>query len=243
MTTKSDEAKSDKAKSVEAKSVEAKSDESGSASNLDPHAAAVRHLTAADPRMAALIARVGPCRMRVPEPAHAADHFVGLVTAIVSQQLSSKAADTIFSRVRALAPGDAFTPRGLLAVPVERLREAGLSGQKAAYVRALCEHVERGDLALDTLHAQDDEAVIEVLTAVKGVGRWTAEMFLMFRLARPDVLPVGDLGVQKGFQRLFGLRQLPKAERIVKLAKPFRPHRTIACWYLWRLTEEKAEPR
>lgn len=208
-----------------------------------PHTAALDHLRASDERMAALIARVGPCRLAVhdPEQVRAQQHFEGLVSAIVSQQLSTKAADTILGRVRALAldEGGALSAAKLLSLPVETLRGAGLSGAKASYVRDLCDRVGRGTLPLDQLHELDDEAVIETLCAIKGVGRWTAEMVLIFRLGRQDVLPVGDLGVQKGFQKLFGLRKLPAAERMAKLARPFRPYRSVACWYLWRLNEER----
>jgi DNA-3-methyladenine glycosylase II len=131
-------------------------------------------------------------------------------------------------------------PEKLLALPEAKLREAGLSGSKVGFVRDLAARVDRGALVLDALEARSDDEVIAELCEVKGIGRWTAEMFLIFRLARPDVLPVGDLGVQKGFVRLFGLRKLPVPERMVKLARPFRPHRSVACWYLWRLNEEKA---
>jgi DNA-3-methyladenine glycosylase II len=207
------------------------------------HAAALAHLRAADERMGALIARVGACRLAVHDPARvgAQQHFEGLVSAIVSQQLSSKAADTILGRVRALGldEGGALRPERLLALPETTLRGAGLSGAKTRYVRDLCDHVRRGALPLDRLHDLDDEAVIEALCAVKGVGRWTAEMVLMFRLGRPDVLPVDDLGIQKGVQKLFRLRSLPEAARMVKLTRPFRPFRSVACWYLWRLNEER----
>jgi 3-methyladenine DNA glycosylase/8-oxoguanine DNA glycosylase len=190
--------------------------------------------------MAALVARVGPCRLGL----HATGAFSrqdmlrALVESIVSQQLSPKAADTIFARVRALVDGE-LTPEGVLALPEEKLRGAGLSGAKTRGVRDLCEHVRRGDLRLDELHGMDDEAVVGALTRVRGIGRWTAEMVLMFQLGRPDVLPVGDLGVQKGFVKFFGLRKLPPPERMAKLAKPFRPYRSAMCWYFWRINEEK----
>jgi DNA-3-methyladenine glycosylase II len=210
----------------------------------DPHAPALRHLSSADPRLAALIGRVGPCRLNASStgPFHTRGHFAGLVEAIVSQQLSSKAAETIFGRVKALALDEQghLDASKLLAHPETKLREAGLSGAKARFVRDLCERVIRGDLDLDRLRDLDDEAVIETLCVVKGIGRWTAEMFLIFRLGRPDVLPVDDLGVQKGFVRLFNLRKLPSPERMEKLSKPYRPHRSVMCWYLWRLNEEKA---
>jgi 3-methyladenine DNA glycosylase/8-oxoguanine DNA glycosylase len=164
--------------------------------------------------------------------------LTSLIASIVSQQLSPKAADTIFARVRALVDGD-LTPAKLLALPEEKLRGAGLSGAKARGVRDLCERVAGGVLALDRLDEMDDEAVIAELVQVRGIGRWTAEMVLIFQLGRPDILPVGDLGVQKGFVKLFGLRALPAAERMTKLARPFRPYRSIASWYLWRINEEK----
>jgi 3-methyladenine DNA glycosylase/8-oxoguanine DNA glycosylase len=209
-----------------------------------PHAAALDHLRAADARMAALIDRAGACGLSPFDPVLIGpqQHFEGLVSAIVGQQLSPKAADTILGRVRALGvdEGGALRPAVLLALPDEKLRGAGLSGAKTRAVRDLCERVAASTLPLDRLHDLDDEAVIEALTAVKGVGRWTAEMVLIFRLGRPDVLPVGDLGVQKGFQKLFGLRKLPTPERMAKLSRPFRPYRSVACWYLWRLNEERA---
>jgi DNA-3-methyladenine glycosylase II len=202
------------------------------------HVPALRELASRCDRMAALIERVGPCRLHAAPSPHG--HFTGLVDAIVSQQLSAKAADTILRRVHAAISSEpGIDPRALLATPDEALRGAGLSGQKLRYVRDLATRVTEGSLVLDALEGLDDEAVIEELTRVKGVGRWTAEMFLIFRLGRPDVLPVGDLGIQKGMSRLFNLRAPPSPERLVKLARPWRPHRSIACWYLWRLTELK----
>jgi DNA-3-methyladenine glycosylase II len=204
----------------------------------DPHAEAIRHLSSIDPRMAALIEKVGGCKLGIADvdPRAKPDHFVGLVRAIVSQQLSAKAAETIFGRVR-LTAGETFDAPSVLAVPETKLREAGLSGAKARYVRGLAEEVHSGRLALGTLESQDDEAVIDALSSLKGVGRWTAEMILMFQLGRADVLPVDDLGIQKGMMRLFNLRKMPTKERMEKLARPWRPYRSIACWYLWRLGE------
>ncbi|MEP7124478.1 MAG: DNA-3-methyladenine glycosylase [Byssovorax sp.] len=203
------------------------------------HDEVIRHLSAADERLSALIARVGPCLIMA--RAAETDHFEGLVRAITSQQLSTKAAATIFGRLKALGLDETGTlnPKTLLSRDETLLRGAGLSGQKTRYIRDVCEKVSTGALSLDTLHAIDDEAVIAALCSVKGVGRWTAEMFLMFRLGRPDVLPVGDLGIQKGFMKLFGLKKMPTPEKMMKLAKPFQPYRSAACWYLWRLTEEK----
>jgi DNA-3-methyladenine glycosylase II len=208
-----------------------------------PHAAAMDHLSRADERMAALIGRVGPCGLGL----HTSGAFgkqamlLALIEAIVSQQLSPKAADTIFARVLALvggAPG-ATGPEPFLAQPEEKLRGAGLSGAKARSVRDLCERVLRGDLALGALDTMTDEEVVAALTQVRGIGRWTAEMVLIFQLGRPDVLPVGDLGVQKGFQKLFRLRALPAPDRMTRLARPFRPHRSVASWYMWRINEER----
>jgi DNA-3-methyladenine glycosylase II len=207
---------------------------------VDPCADAIRALSERDPRLAELIARVGPCRMLDGvDSGSAQEHFAGLVSAITSQQLSSKAAATIFGRVKALSGDPAVFPEpaALLAVPVERLRAAGLSGAKAASVHDLCARVVRAELALGALDAMPDEEVIEALSAVKGIGRWTAEMFLMFRLGRPDVLPVADLGIQKGVQRLFGLRKRPTPDRMRALTKHWRPYRSFGCWYLWRLND------
>jgi DNA-3-methyladenine glycosylase II len=209
--------------------------------DLDPHADAIAHLSAADERMAALISRAGPCRLRH-RPSGALrqeELFAALVESIVSQQLSPKAAETIFGRVRALVAGP-LEPAAVLALAEDQLRGAGLSGAKTRGVRDLADRVHTKKLALDGLHALEDEEVITALSEVRGIGRWTAEMVLIFQLGRLDVLPVGDLGVQKGFQRMFRLRALPKPDRMEKLAKPFRPYRSIASWYMWRINEEPA---
>jgi DNA-3-methyladenine glycosylase II len=200
------------------------------------HHEATRALSAADPRLAALIAEVGPCKLAAhhslsPDPS---TFFESIVESIVSQQLSTKAADTIFARVLALGNGKLLPPDELLRIEEPVLRAAGLSGQKIAYMRDLCEKVRSGAVRLDELPKLDDEGVIEHLRRVKGVGRWTAEMFLIFRLGRPDVLPVADLGIQQGMKKLYNMRKDPTPERMQKTAKPWRPYRTIACWYLWR---------
>jgi DNA-3-methyladenine glycosylase II len=201
---------------------------------------ALRLLSESDPRLAALMTHVGPCGLqhRASEPFSAHGHYAGLVVSIISQQLSAKAADTISGRVRALASGPEFpSPADMLAIPEERLRQAGLSGAKARYVRNLSAQVNIGALRLDAFNALEDEAVIENLCQIKGIGRWTAEMFLIFRLGRLDILPLGDRGIQRGLELLFSLRAPPSAERMIKLARPWRPYRSVACWYLWRLTE------
>jgi DNA-3-methyladenine glycosylase II len=160
------------------------------------------------------------------------DPFTALTHAIISQQLSSKAAGTIAGRFDALCGGRP-TPGGIAAVSDAQLRVVGLSGQKVRYVRDLCARVADGSLPLQRLDALADDQVIEALTQVKGIGRWTAEMFLMFRLHRPDVLPVGDLGIVKAVQRAYRLRKTPDAARLEQIGEPWRPYRSVACWYLW----------
>lgn len=157
-----------------------------------------------------------------------------LVRAIVFQQLSTKAATTIYNRLIALMPSAQPTPDALGALTEEQLRAAGISRQKAAYLRDLCAKVGGGDVLLTEIDALTDENVIAALTKVKGIGRWTAEMFLIFRLQRPDVLPLDDLGIVNAVQKAYGLRKPPNPERIRKLGEAWRPYRSIASWYLWR---------
>jgi DNA-3-methyladenine glycosylase II len=207
---------------------------------MDRYAEPLRVLAEADERLAAVIRDCGPCRLGTPSArlSPIPTHFVALVEAIVSQQLSVKAADTIFNRVVALGGGTLDGPERLAGITDESLRGAGLSKQKIAYMRDLSVKMADGTLALDEIDRLPDEEVIESLRRIKGIGRWTAEMFLIFRLGRPDVLPVADLGIQKGMKLLFGLRKDPSPDRMVKLARPWRPYRSIACWYLWRLYEK-----
>jgi len=189
-----------------------------------------------DPRLGALIKRVGRCRL---SDARTYDPFGSLVRAILSQQLSGKAADTIHRRVLVLAGGAAaLTPRRLLALDPQAIRAAGVSRPKIAYLRDLAAHVEDGRLDLPALEHLPDADVILAITAVKGLGRWSAEMFLMFRLNRPDVFPVGDLGIVKGVQKLFGMKRRPAPRTMARLAEPWRPYRSVAAWYLWRILEE-----
>ncbi len=192
-------------------------------------ARARRHLIRCDPVLATVIRDVGPCRWGGGQP----DLFAGLVRAIVSQQLSAKAADTIHGRVLQLLPRQHLSAAALLDIPHDTLRSAGLSTRKAEYLRDLCGLVETGTLRLDRLRALPDDRVIEELTSIRGVGRWTAEMMLMFRLHRPDVLPLDDVGLQRAVQRAYGLRRKPTARQLTRLAEPWRPWRTVACWYLW----------
>jgi len=194
-----------------------------------------RLLAARDPKLGALIARVGRCRLA--DSRHH-DPFAGLVRVILSQQLSSKVAETLFGRVIAIAGGqDAVTAARLLAVAPDELRAAGVSRPKIGYIRDLAARVSDGRLDLAALDRRPDDAVIDALTEVKGLGRWSAEMFLIFRLNRPDILPVGDLGIVKGMQQLFGMRRLPKPRTMFRLAEPWRPYRSIASWYLWRIDD------
>jgi DNA-3-methyladenine glycosylase II len=190
------------------------------------------HLRARDPRLAEIVERVGPIRLTP----HRCAPFESLARAIVYQQLSGKAAATIFGRLLEKC-GGGIGPRELARLSDANLRSAGVSPQKLGYLRDLSARSLSGALELDSVRALDDAQIIESLTAVKGIGRWSAEMFLMFHLGRPDVLPVGDLGIRKAAQRLYRLRGLPAEERLTKIAEPWRPFRTAACWYLWRSLE------
>jgi DNA-3-methyladenine glycosylase II len=186
-----------------------------------------------DPRLASLMKRVGPCLLPDARTRHP---FAALVRALVAQQLSGKAAATIHDRVVALVGGiDRLDPVALLALDSAALRAAGLSRQKISYLQDLSQHVADGRLDLPALEDMSDEQVIEAITAVKGFGRWSAEMFLMFRLNRPDIFPVDDLGIVKGVQKLFGMKSRPKARTMVRLAENWRPYRSVAAWYLWRI--------
>jgi DNA-3-methyladenine glycosylase II len=191
-----------------------------------------RILMRRDPRLAALIKRHGKKRPAFAER----DPFRALVRAVLSQQLSSKAADTIERRVHALVAGvENLTPESLLGVDPDALRAAGVSRPKISYLRDLANHVLDGRLDLHALRHHADAEVVEAITAVKGFGVWSAEMFLMFFLNRPDVFPVGDLGIVKGMQHLHGMKRRPKPRTMTRLAEAWRPHRSVACWYLWRI--------
>jgi DNA-3-methyladenine glycosylase II len=192
---------------------------------------ACRLLARRDPVLALAIKRIGPCGMAARQHS---DHLTALVRSIVGQQLSAKAAATIFGRFRALFPDGFITAPAMSAIDDATLRGVGLSGQKIGYLRDLCARIGDGRLCLDDVETLQDEEVIERLTSVKGFGRWTAEMFLMFRLHRPDVLPVGDLGIVTAVQRLYRLRQRPKPARLAKIGEAWRPYRSVACWYLWQ---------
>jgi DNA-3-methyladenine glycosylase II len=191
-----------------------------------------RYLMRKDPILGAAIKRIGACGMA---DRQRKDHLSALVSAIVSQQLSTKAAATIFGRFVALFPDQQIPGAAAIAAQSDAaLRAVGLSGQKVSYLRDLSARIADGRLDLDELDALPDDVVIERLTAVKGFGRWTAEMFLMFRLHRPDVLPAGDLGIVNAIQRLYRLRKRPDAKRILKIGEAWKPYRSVASWYLWQ---------
>jgi len=191
-----------------------------------------RILMRRDPVLAAAIKRIGACGMA---DRQRKDHLSALVGSIVSQQLSTKAAATIFGRFAALFADEHIpSAEAIAAIDDATLRRVGFSSQKIGYLRDLCARLLDGRLNLDELDVLPDEIVVERLTAVKGFGRWTAEMFLMFRLHRPDVLPVHDLGIIKAVQRLYRLRKRPDARRIERIGESWRPYRSVACWYLWQ---------
>jgi DNA-3-methyladenine glycosylase II len=194
---------------------------------------AINHLKKSDPVMRAIIARVGPCRMEFGEPT-----FHSLAEAIVYQQLNGKAAVTIFKRFTDAA-GTPVTPEGIRKLSEQQLRAVGLSKQKSSYLRDLAAKTQAGLLNFERLADMPDAEVIEHLTQVKGIGVWTAHMFLMFTLRRPDVLPTGDYGVQVAIKKHYRKRKLPKPKDMEKIAKPWSPYRSIACWYLWRSLDIK----
>ena len=194
---------------------------------------AVNHLKKSDPVLRAIIERVGPCRMQF-----SLAEFHSLAEAIVYQQLNGKAALTIFKRFSALA-GEPLTPEGILKLSDEQLRAVGLSKQKSAYLKDLAVKTRDGLLNFARLPDMSDEEVIKHLTQVKGIGVWTAHMFLMFSLRRPDVLPTGDYGVQAAISKHYKKRKLPKPHIMEKIAKPWAPYRSVACWYLWRSLDIK----
>lgn len=200
-------------------------------------AKARKALAASDPTMAALIERIGridlATRLRRRKEERPPDAYGALLRAIVGQQLSTKAARTIYLRVVDLFGGSTPSPEQLLEASEEDLRGCGLSGRKTEYVRDLAAHVLGGELELDRLEQLGDEEVIEEIVAVRGLGRWTAEMFLLFHLRRPDVLSGGDLGIRKAIQVEYGLEAMPTPSRVLEVGEPWRPHRSLASLYLW----------
>jgi DNA-3-methyladenine glycosylase II len=194
---------------------------------------AVNHLKKSDPVLRAIIEQVGPCRMEFSVP-----EFSSLAEAIVYQQLNGKAAVTIFKRFIELA-GSPLIPEGILKLSDEQLRSVGLSRQKSSYLKDLAAKTASGELNFAQLAELPDEEVIKHLTQVKGIGVWTAHMFLMFSLRRPDVFPTGDYGVQMAIKKHYKKRKLPKPKDMEKIARVWAPYRSVACWYMWRSLDIK----
>jgi DNA-3-methyladenine glycosylase II len=194
---------------------------------------AVNHLKKSDPVLRAIIDQVGPCRMEFSVP-----EFSSLAEAIVYQQLNGKAAVTIFKRFIELA-GSPLIPEGILKLSDEQLRSVGLSRQKSSYLKDLAAKTASGELNFAQLAELPDEEVIKHLTQVKGIGVWTAHMFLMFSLRRPDVFPTGDYGVQMAIKKHYKKRKLPKPKDMEKIARVWAPYRSVACWYMWRSLDIK----
>jgi DNA-3-methyladenine glycosylase II len=193
-------------------------------------AAAVKHLRRADPVMRDLIKAVGPCALK---PGARGDHFTTLLRAIVGQQLSARAAETIWQRLIALHPnGRKLRPEDVLEADDTTLRGVGLSNAKVAYARDLAARIASGELDLAKVSRKHDDAIVDELVRVKGIGRWTAEMFLLFKLGRPDVWPVDDLGIRNAVKNRYGVE--PTKAKMLEIAEPWRPWRSVASWYLWR---------
>jgi DNA-3-methyladenine glycosylase II len=198
------------------------------------HRPSVRYLKRVDPILARVIEQVGPCRIQLRTDG---THFHALTRAIVYQQLSGKAAGTILSRFNALYPDNSPHPEAVLATTDEQLRAVGLSRQKIGYMRDLSLKVTTGDLPLDAVEHMTDDDLIAHLVQVKGIGRWTAQMFLMFRLGRPDVLPELDLGIQNAIRKAYRMRKRPTPKQVKRIGAKWSPHSSVASWYLWRSLE------
>ena len=196
-----------------------------------PMQKAILHLKNADPVLREIIERVGPCRIQYREPA-----FETLVRSIVFQQLSGRAAGTIYRRL-ADATGEPITPAGILRLRPKRMQALGLSRQKIEYLRDLARRTQAGDFDFEDCHKLEDEEVIQRFTAVKGIGIWTVQMFLIFALRRPNVLPTGDLGVRAAVKKAYGLEELPKPTEVARLGEAWAPYSSVASWYLWRSLE------
>jgi DNA-3-methyladenine glycosylase II len=194
----------------------------------------LQELRRSDPVIRRLVDERGPLDEEQRRRGRPVEPYGVLVRSIVGQQLSTKAARTIYERLTDLFDGRTPSPAELLAADPEEVRSVGMSRPKVSYLRSLAEHVESGELELARLSELPDEEVIEQLTAVKGLGRWTADMFLIFHLDRPDVLPVGDLGIRRAVERAYDLPELPDAARLTEIGEPWRPHRSLASLYLWR---------
>jgi DNA-3-methyladenine glycosylase II len=197
---------------------------------------AIIHLKKADPVMRAIIERVGAYRIEHREP-----NFGTLVRSIVYQQLSGKVASVILGRLIAMLPGGALTPEAILKLSPARMRKAGLSKQKTTYIRDLARRTNKGHIKFETLAELPDHEVIEHLTQVKGIGVWTAHMFLIFALRRPDILATGDLGVRAAIRKAYQLEELPLPKQVEEMAVAWRPYCSVAVWYLWRSLEGPAQ--
>jgi DNA-3-methyladenine glycosylase II len=193
---------------------------------------AINHLKKADPVMAAIIAKAGPYRVGYRDPV-----FQTLVRSIVYQQLNGKAALTIFNRLAEAAKVNPMTPESILKLRPQKMRAVGLSKQKSLYIREVARLTRDGEMQFERLPEMEDAAIIETLTRVKGVGVWTVQMFLMFALQRPNVLPVGDLAVRAAMKKAYGLADLPKPAEMERIAEAWHPYCSVASWYLWRSLE------
>jgi DNA-3-methyladenine glycosylase II len=202
------------------------------------HRKALAHLRSADPALGAVIDKVGPFKLIARADG---THFDHVVRSIVGQQLSGKAAQTIYKRVLDLKGGSAPTPADFLKIPVAKLRAAGLSGRKTEYIKELAQRTHEGSIAILKIHEMEDDAVMETLVSVRGIGPWTAQMVMMFRLGRSDIFPELDLGVQKAVRNLRRMRKLPTPKQMTKIGKTYAPYRTYAAWYLWRSLELPGE--
>lgn len=196
--------------------------------------AALKHLKK-DPVLAGIVKKAGPCTMQYRDPT-----FDTLVRSIVYQQLSGRVANVIFGRLLE-AVGEELTPAGIMKLRIPRMRKLGLSSQKTLYIRELAKHTRKGTVVFENLPNLPDADVIAHLTQVKGIGVWTAQMFLMFALRREDVLPVADLGIRTAMKKAWNLPDLPKPPEMEQLAASWQPYRSIACWYLWRYLDGPAE--
>jgi DNA-3-methyladenine glycosylase II len=196
-----------------------------------------RHLMKIDPKLNLVIKRVGPCELHAFAPR---DPFETLCMSIASQQLSTKAAATIFGRFCDLFPKRRPTPAGVMTLTDEEIRAVGFSRPKVSFIKDLAARVLDGRLDLRGLKKQPDDEVMKQLVAVKGIGRWTAEIFLMFRLGRPDILPADDLGLMNAAQRVYGLRKRPDPKRLRKMGEAWRPYRSVAAWYLWQSLSDQS---
>jgi DNA-3-methyladenine glycosylase II len=195
---------------------------------------AINHLKKSDPVLRAIIERVGPYRIEYREPI-----FQTLVRSIVFQQLSGRAAGTIYKRLVEAVGAEPITPEAVLKLTPRRMQKLGLSRQKIEYIRDLARRTRAGEIDFDVCHRLEDQELIERLTAVKGIGIWTVQMFLIFALQRPNVLPTGDLGVRAAIKRAYGLGDMPKPSEVLRIAEPWHPYCSIASWYLWRSLENR----